>query len=73
MSLPLNPMNINGPSWSGNYVQPNIGNPTVSANVASYPTGSNVLNLSWPLPVYAQPNFAPKPNHAALPLGDGNG
>ncbi len=73
MSLPLNPMAINGPTGPGNYVQPNTGNPTVSANVASYPTGSNVLNLSWPLPVYAQPNYAPKPNHAPPPLGDGLG
>jgi hypothetical protein len=53
MSL-QNPQGITGPSSSGNYVQSDYRNPTISANVASYPTGYDSLNVTWPIPVYAQ-------------------
>jgi hypothetical protein len=51
-----NPMGISGPGWTSNYAQPNVANPSVNANVASYPVGANVLSLTWPIPVYTQPN-----------------
>ena len=51
----LNPMGITSGVWQGNYVQPDYRIPTVNANVASYPTGANSLNLSWPIASYSQP------------------
>ena len=55
----LNPLGINGPNSQGNYQQPDYRNPAPNPAVASYPVGANVLNLSWPLPLYAQPGVAP--------------
>ena len=69
MSLPLNPLGIVDPTGPGNYIQPNTGNPAANANVASYVVGSNVLNLTWPLGTYTQPDYEPEPNHAPFPLG----
>lgn len=71
MSL-ANPMNISGPNKDPNYIQPNTTSNS-NPNVANFPVGYNVLNLTWPLPVYVQPNYPPPANHATPPLGDGNG
>jgi hypothetical protein len=49
-------MGITGPGWAGNYQQSNTANPTCNANVATYPVGANVLNLTWPIATYVQPN-----------------
>lgn len=50
----FNPLNA-GPTQPSPYVQPNTANPTVNANVASYPVGANTLDLTWPIPAYVQP------------------
>jgi hypothetical protein len=52
MSL-LNPMNVGAPGAP--YQQPS-GNPTPNPYIANFPTGANVMGLSWPLPPYAQPD-----------------
>ena len=52
----MNPMGIAGPGWTPNYIQPNTGKPTVSADVANYSVGSNPMGLTWPIPTYTQPN-----------------
>jgi len=46
---------VSGPGWPGNYVQPNTAAPAANANVASYATGANSLNLTWPIASYSQP------------------
>jgi hypothetical protein len=63
MSLPLNPMGINGPNGAGNYVQPNqaIGAGAANPNIADYPVGANVMDLTWPLPPYTQPGVSQNP------------
>jgi hypothetical protein len=56
--MQLNPMNIS-PTGIGDppYQQPDTQNPTVSTLVASYPTGSDTLNLgNDPRPDYIQPD-----------------
>ena len=50
----LNPLGLNGPNHPGNVQQPNTANPTVHPNVASYAVGTNVLNLSWPIPAHQE-------------------
>lgn len=70
MSL-QNPMNLTAVSPT-NYVQPNTAAPAVNANVASYPVGANVLNLTWPIPAYTQP-VDPHPAPAAGQLADALG
>ena len=56
MSFNLNPQGINGPGWSGNAQQSDYRNPSVNANVASYAVGANMMVLTWPIPLYVQPN-----------------
>jgi hypothetical protein len=56
----LNPMNLNSGVWAGNYVQPNTATPTVSSAVASYTVGSNVMNLTWPVPRYVDTGISAK-------------
>jgi hypothetical protein len=53
-----NPMNI-GPTWQGNYEQPDYRVPTVDPNVQNHPVGANPMGLEWPLPEYTQPGTAP--------------
>lgn len=57
MAFVLNPMGINGPAPAPNATQTDYRNPSVSAAVASYPVGSNMLLLTWPIPAYVQPNI----------------
>jgi hypothetical protein len=52
MSL-QNPMDLSGPPT--NYQQPNTAAPAPQANVADYPVGADVLNITWPVAVYQQP------------------
>jgi hypothetical protein len=67
MAFNLNPIGINGPGWSGNYVQPDY---RVPSAVATSPTGANSLNLSWPIPQYVQPKSTKDlPNGYATPSG----
>lgn len=73
MAFNLNPLGITGPTQASPVQQTDYRNPTVNANVASYAVGSNMLNLTWPIPAYTQPNIAPRAPHPAAPLGDGNG
>jgi hypothetical protein len=63
MAFPVNPMGINGPNSSGNYVQPNqaIGAGVSNPNIADYPVGANALTLTWPLPPYTQPGVSKNP------------
>lgn len=56
MPFSLNPMGINGPGWSGNAIQSDNRVPSVAAPVASYAVGANIQLLTWPVPVYVQPN-----------------
>jgi hypothetical protein len=58
--MTLNPMNLNSGVWAGNYQQPATAAPTVSSAVASYPVGSNVMNISAPLPRYIEPGISSK-------------
>jgi hypothetical protein len=70
MSFNLNPQGINGPGWSGNAQQSDYRVPTVNGNVASYPLGANMLNLTWPIPQYVQPKSTKDlPNGYATPSG----
>ena len=70
MDLP--PMSINGPTGSGNAQQPDYRVPMTNANVASYSVGNNMLNLTWPIPVYTQPGTtAPPPPVAGQLTGVG--
>jgi hypothetical protein len=55
MALNLNPLNIAGPNHPGNVVQSDVRIPAAHPLVASYRVGSNVLNLTWPIPKYQQP------------------
>jgi hypothetical protein len=43
--------------------------PTVSADVASYPVGANVLDLTWPIAEFVQPNVATSVPDAQLDGG----
>jgi hypothetical protein len=54
-----------GPNHSGNYTQPNTSKPTVHPSVANYPVGTNVLNLSWPIPIHVETN---NPTHPTPPF-----
>ena len=66
----LNPMNITGPTSPAPYVQADVRNPTVNANVASYSVGNNVLNISQPVTRYSEPlGVKDKPNGFATPSG----
>ena len=56
-------------SSTGNYVQPDYRIPTVDARVADYPVGYNVMDLTWPIPKYTQPDN-PTSTDPAFPLGD---
>jgi hypothetical protein len=70
MSLNLNPQGINGPAWSGNAQQSDYRVPTANANVASYATGANSQNLSWPIAQYVQPKSTKDlPNGYQTPSG----
>ena len=57
--LNLNPMNI-GPTWQGNPQQPGTVAPVANPAVASYSIGSNVLNVSQPVPRYVDPGISTK-------------
>jgi hypothetical protein len=59
MALNQNPMGI-GAAWQGNFQQPNTGAPSVSSAVASYPVGTNVLNIAAPLPRFVEPGLSSK-------------
>jgi hypothetical protein len=64
MAFNLNPMGLNGPNKTPKYLQPDYRIPTVNANVASYPVGTNMLGLTLPVAAYTQPDFrtnAPTP------------
>jgi hypothetical protein len=52
----LDPMGITGPTSPAPYQQPNTAAPVVSSAVASYPVGTNVLNIAEPLTPYVQPD-----------------
>jgi hypothetical protein len=72
MALNLNPMSINGPSSSGNYQQSDYRIPSA---VATSPSGANMLNLTWPIPAYTQPNLSTNVTTTQLtggPLGISN-
>lgn len=69
MSL-QNPMGVVGPTSPAPYQQPDYRVPTTNANVASYPTGANSQNLSWPIAQYVQPKSTKDlPNGYATPSG----
>jgi hypothetical protein len=59
MALNQNPMGI-GAVWPGNFQQPGTATPTVSSAVASYSVGSNVMNISQPIPRYVDPGLSIK-------------
>jgi hypothetical protein len=61
----LNP----GPTSPAPVQQPDYRVPTVSSNVASYPVGANVLNLTWPIPAYVQPGATSAVTGNIPPLG----
>jgi hypothetical protein len=67
----LNPMGITSGVWQSNYQQPDYRNPTVNANVASYPVGANSQNLTWPIAVYSQPGTGNPPAPVAGQLTGG--
>ncbi len=73
---------IPGPTGNGSYVAPNSptgfgvtgvagGNPAPNAQVAATPVGSNVLNLTWPIPAFVMPQNAIKgaPGEPPAPFG----
>jgi len=70
MSL-LNPMGLTGPNATTPYQQPGTAAPSANPLVASYPVGANVMNLTWPIPVYTQPNIAGPTPRPAFPLSSG--
>jgi hypothetical protein len=75
VSFNLNPQGINGPGWAGNAQQSDYRVPTVNANVASYPVGTNMLSVTYPVAAYTQPNIATNVPVAQLnggPLGISN-
>jgi hypothetical protein len=49
-------MNL-GPTQPSPYVQPDYRNPSVNANVASYPSGADEMGLSQPITRYVQPGI----------------
>jgi len=54
-----NPMDLSGPPTNDR--QPNTANPAAHANVANFPVGANVLDVSEPVPAlraagYRQPS-----------------
>ncbi len=51
----LNPLEITDSSRPPNYLQTDYRDPDTSPLVATYPVGTNVLLLSWPIPRYNQP------------------
>jgi hypothetical protein len=73
MAFNLNPMGITSGVWAGNAQQADYRVPVVSSAVASYPIGTNMQGVTWPIPAYVQPNFAPRAPHPTAPLGDGAG
>jgi hypothetical protein len=68
MALNQNPMGI-GAVWPGNFQQPGTAAPTVSPAVASYPVGSNVINVAAPLPRYVEPGISSKDDPAGVIRG----
>ena len=55
----LNPMNI-GSTWQGNFQQPGTAAPAANPAVASYSVGTNMLNISQPIPRYVDPGISAK-------------
>jgi hypothetical protein len=55
MSFNPNPMGITGPTSPAWKEQNDYRAPVVNANVVSYPIATNVLLLTWPLPIYVNP------------------
>jgi hypothetical protein len=66
----LNPMAITGPTPAANYVQPDTIAHPVSAAVAVYPTGTDVLQLHYTAPPvkYSQPLSAADNPHSTIPF-----
>jgi hypothetical protein len=67
-------MGINGPNSSGNYQQPDVTAHPVAAQVASYPTGTNILGVSWPLTPHVESGAPPFPSITGItppPQGEG--
>ena len=56
----LNPMGLTSGVWPGNHIAPGTATPTVSSAVASYPVGSNVMNVPAPLPRFVEPGLGIK-------------
>ena len=73
MAVQFNPLGISGPSWSGNAQQSDYRIPSVSANVASYALGADVLQLllTKPAAKFAQPDTTARALTGTLtgPLG----
>lgn len=61
MTLPLNPMGVNGPTQPPPVQQPDYRIPTVAAAVASSPVGSDEMTLNYvnEPAKYIQPGIAP--------------
>jgi hypothetical protein len=56
----LNPMNITSGVWAGNVQQSGTAAPAANPAVASYPVGSNVMNIAAPLPRFVEPGISIK-------------
>lgn len=55
----LNPMQLNGPSWTPNHIQNDYRNPPANPAVAAAPVGAaNPMNLVWPIAPYVQPGYS---------------
>jgi hypothetical protein len=71
----MNPMGI-GPTWQGNYQQPDVANPAPNPQVEAalgLPANGNPMELPAALPKYSQPDTVAHPSAAtilAVPNGD---
>jgi hypothetical protein len=74
MSFKTNPMDLNGPALNLPYVQPDAPGPprAVSALVASYPVGNDVLGVIGKITAYVQPGTTYPAVNPAWPLGQLN-
>jgi hypothetical protein len=53
----LNPQQITGPGWSGNYTQPDYRILAANLQPSTFASGANSLNLTWPIAPYVQPSY----------------
>jgi hypothetical protein len=60
MALNLNPMGLTSGVWPGNHIAPNTAAPASNPAIASYPVGTNVLNIAALLPRYVDPGISAK-------------